>query len=289
MGTTDVDVVGIVGAGFMGSGIAESAARAGVRVVVHDLTDDFLERSRTRVHDSMEQAVVRGKLEPDAREEALARITWTTNLGDLIDSDVVIEAIVEDAVVKADMFARLDELLPATTIIATNTSAIPIAGLAAATTRPDRFLGMHFFSPVPVMGLVEVVVGLQTAESTVEVVEAFARRLGKQPIRTKDRAGFVVSMLLIPYLMSGVRMLEEGFASREDIDDGMRLGAGHPMGPLTLADFIGLDVIASICDSLYEEFHRSEYSQPPLLKRMIASGYLGRKSGRGFYEYPAKH
>jgi 3-hydroxybutyryl-CoA dehydrogenase len=283
---TNINRLGIVGAGFMGSGIAESAARAGVRVIVHDVADAYLDRSRDRVRTSMEQAVVRGKLAANERDEALARISWTTDLTDLAESELVVEAIVEDVAVKADLFARLDELLPAATIIATNTSAIPIAGLAAATSRADRVLGMHFFSPVPVMALVEVVAGLQTAESTVESVEEFARRLGKHPIRTKDRAGFVVSMLLIPYLISAVRMLEEGFATREDIDDGMRLGAGYPMGPLTLCDFIGIDVIASICDSLYEEFHRSEYAQPPLLKRMVASGYLGRKSGRGFYEYP---
>jgi 3-hydroxybutyryl-CoA dehydrogenase len=183
------------------------------------------------------------------------------------------------------MFGRLDEALPTETILASNTSSIPIAGLAAATGRPNRVVGLHFFSPVPVMKLVEVVVALDTAEETVERAEAFAAQIGKTPIKTKDRSGFIVNFLLVPYLMAAVRMYEEGFASREDIDEGMKLGCGHPMGPLTLCDFIGLDVLYSVCDSLYEEFKRDEYAPPPLLKRMVVSGHLGRKAGRGFYEY----
>jgi 3-hydroxybutyryl-CoA dehydrogenase len=204
---------------------------------------------------------------------------------DLVPADLLIEAVVEDASVKEELFRRADELLPDGAILASNTSSIPIAGLAAATERPDRVLGLHFFSPVPVMKLVEVVIGLDTADETVERASAFAEQIGKTAIKTKDRSGFIVNFLLVPYLMAAVRMYEEGFASREDIDEGMKLGCGHPMGPLTLCDFIGLDVLYSVCDSLYEEFKRDEYAPPPLMKRMVVSGHLGRKTGRGFYEY----
>jgi 3-hydroxybutyryl-CoA dehydrogenase len=197
----------------------------------------------------------------------------------------VIEAIVEDITAKREVFGQLDAILPEEALIASNTSSIPIAQLAAATERPDRVIGLHFFSPVPVMKLVEVVVALDTSPETVAAAKAFAERLGKRPIETKDRSGFIVNMLLVPYLMAAVRMYEDGFASREDIDAGMKLGCGHPMGPLTLCDFIGLDVLYAVCDSLYEEFKRDEYAPPPLMKRMVASGRLGRKSGRGFYEY----
>jgi 3-hydroxybutyryl-CoA dehydrogenase len=187
--------------------------------------------------------------------------------------------------VKAGVFRRLDALLEPGAMIASNTSSIPIAQLASQTERRDQVLGLHFFSPAPVMRLVEVVVGIDTTEETVERAEAFIEAIGKRPIRTKDRSGFIVNMLLVPYLMAGVRMYEEGFATREAIDEGMRLGCGHPMGPLELADFIGLDVLYAVCDSLYEEFKRPEYAPPPLLKRMVVSGHHGRKTGRGFYEY----
>ena len=193
--------------------------------------------------------------------------------------------MVEDTEVKVKTFAELDRLLADDVVIASNTSSIPIAGLAASTGRPERVLGLHFFSPVPVMKLVEVVVGIETSDETVERAEAFAERIGKTAIRTKDRSGFVVNFLLVPFLMAAVRMYEEGFASRDDIDEGMKLGCGHPMGPLALCDLIGLDVLYSVCDSLYEEFKRDEYAPPPLMKRMVVSGHLGRKTGRGFYEY----
>jgi 3-hydroxybutyryl-CoA dehydrogenase len=199
--------------------------------------------------------------------------------------DLAIEAASENVELKLDIFRRLDEALGPGAILASNTSSIPIAGLAAATGRPDRVLGLHFFSPVPVMKLVEVVIGLDTADETVERAAAFAEQIGKTAIKTKDRSGFIVNMLLIPYLVAGIRMLEDGFATREDIDTGMKLGCGHPMGPLTLADFIGLDVLYAIGDSLYEEFKQTEYAPPPLLKRMVASGRIGRKANRGFYEY----
>jgi 3-hydroxybutyryl-CoA dehydrogenase len=281
----DVAQIGVVGAGFMGSGIAESAARAGVAVRLYEPQAAPLEHSRSSIESSVARAVQRGKLTDDEAGALVGRIEWSTDLGALSEADLVVEAIVEDEEVKARTFAALDGVVGPETILASNTSSIPIAGLAAATGRPDRVLGLHFFSPVPVMKLVEVVIGLDTSEQTVARASGFAAQIGKTAIKTKDRSGFIVNFLLVPYLMAAVRMYEDGFASREDIDEGMKLGCGHPMGPLTLCDFIGLDVLYSVCDSLYEEFKRDEYAPPPLMKRMVVSGHLGRKTGRGFYEY----
>jgi len=280
-----IEELGVVGAGFMGSGIAESAARAGVTVTLYEPEAAPLEQSRGRIDTSLARVVERGRLSEEDAAALVERIAWSTDLESLAGADLVVEAIVEDERVKADTFRALDAVVKPEAILASNTSSIPIAGLAAATGRADRVLGLHFFSPVPVMKLVEVVVGLDTAPDTVERAEAFAQQIGKTAIRTKDRSGFIVNFLLVPYLMAAVRMYEDGFASREDIDEGMRLGCGHPMGPLTLADFIGLDVLYSVCESLYEEFKREEYAPPPLMKRMVVSGHLGRKTGRGFYEY----
>jgi 3-hydroxybutyryl-CoA dehydrogenase len=277
--------IGVVGAGFMGSGIAEAAARAGARVRVHEPEQAALDRSKGRLGASVERAVARRKLDEGAAHALLERITFHTHIDALAPSEVVIEAVFEDPDVKGPIFRALDELLGEEALIASNTSSIPIAQLASWTQRRERVVGLHFFSPVPVMDLVEVVVGLETSDDTVARAEAFVAAIGKTSIRTKDRSGFIVNMLLVPYLMAAVRMVEDGFASREDIDQGMRLGAGHPMGPLTLCDFIGLDVLYAVCDSLYEEFKRSEYAPPPLLKRMVVSGHHGRKTGRGFYEY----
>jgi 3-hydroxybutyryl-CoA dehydrogenase len=253
---TPVETVGVVGAGFMGSGIAESVARAGTSVVVHEPEQERLDLSRERVSESVAKGVEKGKLSDE-----------------------------EDLDAKAELFGRLDEVASDAVVVASNTSSIPIAELASATTRPERVLGLHFFSPVPVMPLVEVVIGLESSDDTIAQAEAFVDGLGKTAIRTKDRSGFVVNMLLVPYLMAAVRMYEDGFASREDIDQGMKLGCGHPMGPLELCDFVGLDVLYSVCESLYEEFKQPEYAPPPLMKRMVAAGRLGRKAGRGFYEY----
>jgi 3-hydroxybutyryl-CoA dehydrogenase len=286
--TAAISQLGVVGAGFMGSGIAESAARAGLRVHVHEPEEAPLEHSRAQIASSVERAVSRGKLDTEQANALIERITYSTDLESLAGSDLVIEAVVEDEAVKARVFRALDEVMPAEAILASNTSSIPIAGLAAATRRPDRVLGLHFFSPVPVMKLVEIVKGLDTADETVQRAEVFVEAIGKQPIRTKDRSGFIVNMLLVPYLMAAVRMYSEGFASREDIDHGMKLGAGHPMGPLELCDFIGLDVLYAVCDSLYEEFKLPEYAPPPLMKRMVVSGHLGRKTGRGFYAYETR-
>jgi 3-hydroxybutyryl-CoA dehydrogenase len=280
-----VTTVGIVGAGFMGAGIAESAAAAGLQVIAYEPDRGALERAAGRIATSTGRAVERGKLTGDARDELLARIGYETDLDALAETSVVVEAVVEDERVKCDLFARLDAAVPDETVLASNTSSIPIAQLSAATGRPDRVVGLHFFSPVPVMPLVEIVHALDASEDTLATAEGLVRMLGKTPIHTKDRSGFVVNMLLVPYLMSAVRMYEDGFATREDIDEGMRLGCGHPMGPLTLCDFIGLDVLYSVCDSLYDEFKEPSYAPPPLLKRMVVSGRLGRKAGRGFYDY----
>ncbi|MGH2909209.1 MAG: 3-hydroxybutyryl-CoA dehydrogenase [Solirubrobacteraceae bacterium] len=281
----EISRVAIVGAGFMGSGIAESCAAAGVDVTVYEPEEAPLVRSRSRLAQSTDRAVSRGKMSAEDAERLKARIAYTTTLDDLHDVDGVMEAVVEDPRVKGKLFQTLDELLPDARFLASNTSSIPIAEIGSWTRRPDRVLGLHFFSPVPVMRLVEVVVALDTAPETITVAESFASGIGKRPIQTKDRSGFIVNMLLVPYLMAAVRMYEDGFASREDIDEGMRLGCGHPMGPLTLCDFIGLDVLYAVCDSLYEEFKRPEYAPPPLLKRMVVSGHHGRKAGRGFYDY----
>jgi 3-hydroxybutyryl-CoA dehydrogenase len=281
-----VSLIGVVGAGFMGCGIAESAAAAGKHVIVYEPEASPFERSRQSLTTSVARAVSRGKLDREEGERLVERVLFTTRFADLGGADAVIEAITEDVNVKSEVFARLGEELPEVQFLASNTSSIPIAELAAHTPHPERVLGLHFFSPVPVMKLVEVVTAIDTASETVEAAEAFASDIGKHPIRTKDRSGFIVNMLLVPYLMAAVRMYEDGFATREDIDTGMKLGCGHPMGPLTLCDFIGLDVLYAVCDSLYEEFKRPEYAPPPLMKRMVVSGHHGRKTGRGFYEYP---
>jgi 3-hydroxybutyryl-CoA dehydrogenase len=280
-----VSRIAVVGAGFMGSGIAESAASAGIDVTVFEPEQAPLDRSQERLKVSVDRAVSRSKMTAEQAEQLIERIAYTTDLADLDGVDGVCEAVIEDPRVKGRLFADLDKRLPDAQFLASNTSSIPIAEIASWTQTPERVLGLHFFSPVPVMKLVEVVVALDTADSTVGVAEDFASAIGKSPIRTKDRSGFIVNMLLVPYLMAAVRMYEDGFASREDIDEGMRQGCGHPMGPLTLCDFIGLDVLYAVCDSLYEEFKRPEYAPPPLLKRMVVSGHHGRKAGRGFYEY----
>ena len=282
---SDLSRIGVVGGGFMGSGIAESAAAAGVSATVYEPEQAPLDRSRASLDTSVARAVSRGKLSREDGDALIERVHYTTTFEDLDDVDAVVEAVVEDPRVKGKLFAQLDQELPSAQFLASNTSSIPVAELAAWTQRPERVIGLHFFSPVPVMKLVEVVVALDTADETVKRAEAFATQIGKRAIRTKDRSGFIVNMLLVPYLMAAVRMYEDGFASREDIDEGMRLGCGHPMGPLTLCDFIGLDVLYAVCDSLYEEFKRPEYAPPPLLKRMVVSGHHGRKAGEGFYKY----
>jgi 3-hydroxybutyryl-CoA dehydrogenase len=282
---SEIQSVAVVGAGFMGTGIAESVAVAGIPVIVRDVDDASLGRARERLDTSLARAVRGGKLDASQARVVREQIELTTNLDAISQADLVIEAVPEDERLKMSVMGAIDEVASPDAIVASNTSSIPIAGPAQAIRTPGRVLGLHLFSPVPVMMLVEVVVALDTSQATVERSKRFIERLGKQPIETKDRSGFIVNMLLVPYLMAAVRMYEDGFATREDIDNGMKLGCGHPMGPLTLCDFIGLDVLYAVCDSLYEEFKRDEYAPPPLLKRMVASGRLGRKSGRGFYDY----
>jgi 3-hydroxybutyryl-CoA dehydrogenase len=279
-----IQSVAVLGGGFMGAGIAESASLAGLPVLIRELPE-YLAVARTRLEKSMDSAVKRGKLDSDKRDAALARVSLSSELKDVAGSDLVIEAVPENLSLKLSIMKELNEIVSDDTILASNTSSIPIAELAGAVSRPGRVVGLHFFSPVPAMKLVEIVRALDTSDETITSAKEFVTRLGKQPIVTKDRSGFIVNFLLTSYLMGAVRMYEEGFASREDIDAGMKLGAGHPMGPLQLCDFIGLDVLQAVCTSMFDEFKRDEYAPPPLMKRMIASGRLGRKSGRGFYEY----
>lgn len=276
--------MGVVGGGFMGVGIAETAAVAGIAVMVRDLPE-YVDGARARLEHSLDRAAKRGKLDAAARDAALEKVTWTSDLADLAEAQLVIEAVPEDAELKTSIIKALGAIVADDAIIASNTSSIPIAQLAGSVHNAERVVGLHFFSPVPVMALVEIVRALDTSDETIAQAHAFVQALGKRAIETKDRSGFIVNFLLIPYLMAAVRMYEDDFASREDIDEGMKLGAAHPMGPLTLCDFIGLDVLHAVCTSLYEEFKRPEYAPPPLMKRMIAAGRLGRKSGRGFYDY----
>ena len=270
---------------MMGTGIAEAVAVAGLRAIVYEPERGPLERSCERIEASLAKAVARGKLQPDVAADARDAIVHTTDIDDLRAAEFVIEAVTEHEAIKTTVFRELDELVGPEVVLASNTSSIPITTLAAATANPQRVLGLHFFSPVPVMGLVEIVPGLQTSEDVVVAAEDFAHRVGKHAIRSRDRAGFLVNALLIPYLVAAVRLYDDGLATREDIDDGMRLGCGHPMGPLTLCDFIGLDVVDGICTSMYDEFRRDEYSPPPLLRRMVSAGCLGRKTRQGFYDY----
>ena len=280
-----IERVAVLGGGLMGSGIAESAAAAGLPVIVRDIDEAAIEAAGRRIDQSLHHATARGKLDAEGAAEIRERVILTTELADLAEADLVVEAVPENAELKARILAQVAGVVSEQALIASNTSSIPIAQLAANISNPQRVLGLHFFSPVPVMGLVEIVVALDTSEDTVAAASEFAELIGKKPIVTKDRSGFIVNMLLVPYLMAAVRMYEEGFATRESIDEGMKLGCGHPMGPLTLSDFIGLDVLYAIGDSLYEEFKRAEYAPPPLLKRMVASGRIGRKAKRGFYDY----
>jgi len=278
--------IGVVGGGLMGSGIAEVCARSGVDVTVVEADEQRAERSRAAIEKSLDRGVRAGKLEQADRDAAAERLAFTVALEDLEGADAAIEAIVEDGAAKRELFVRLDELLPDARFLASNTSSVPIMKLAAGTTQPDRVLGLHFFNPVPVLPLVEIVTSIMTTPETVETARSFAEdTLGKRSIRSQDRAGFVVNTLLVPYLLSAIRMYESGFASKEDIDQGMVLGCAHPMGPLALSDLIGLDTLLAISQSLYEEFRDPGSVAPAVLNRMVEAGLLGRKAGRGFYDY----
>jgi 3-hydroxybutyryl-CoA dehydrogenase len=283
----DIQRVGVVGCGLMGSGIAEVCARAGLDVLVNEAHPDAVTAGRARITGSLDKALRNGKLDDAGHEAASSRLAFTTDLGDFADRDLVIEAVAEHEPTKVEIFTTLDKVVVREdAILGSNTSSIPIMKLGMATRRPQQIVGIHFFNPVPVLTLVEIVTSLLTGERTVERAEAFATAvLGKQVIRSQDRAGFVVNALLVPYLLSAIRMLESGFASAEDIDTGMVLGCAHPMGPLHLTDLIGLDTTRAIAESLYEEFKEPLYSPPPLLLRMVDAGLFGRKSGRGFHTY----
>jgi len=275
-----------VGSGIMGAGIAEVAARSGCDVVVREVTAELADAGRARIAASLERAVTRGKLAPADRDATLARIRATTSLDDLADRDLVIEAVVEDEPTKTALYRELSAIVRPDCVLASNTSSIPISRLAAAAQGPERVLGMHFFNPVPVLPLVELVPSLRTGQSTVDTARAFAEhRLGKKTVLCKDRAGFVVNALLVPYLLAAIRMVEAGVATAEDVDTAMVAGANHPMGPLALTDLIGLDTTAAVAVSMYEEFKEPLYAAPPLLLRMVEAGLLGRKSGQGFFSY----
>jgi len=276
---------GVVGGGIMGAGIAEVVAVAGNDVTVVESTEAFAEAARGRIDTSLQRAVKAGRATEEQAQAALARISLVTDLDALADRELVIEAVPEDERIKTELFARLDAIVRPGVVLATNTSSIPITRIAAATGRPDRVVGIHFFNPVPVLPLVEIVAGPLTGAHTVEEAEEFARSLGKRTIRAKDRAGFVVNALLVPYLLSAIRMVEAGHATPEDIDAGMVAGANHPMGPLALTDLIGLDTTAAVAESMCAEFKEPLYAPPPLLRRMVEAGLLGRKSGRGFFSY----
>jgi 3-hydroxybutyryl-CoA dehydrogenase len=277
--------VGVLGAGLMGSGIAEVAAKSGYATVVREVSEELGRKGLGRIEGSLSKAVEKSKLSPEDRDAARSRLSATTELSALADCDIVIEAIVENLDLKKETYRELDRLCKPETIFCSNTSSLTITEMSAATERPDRFAGLHFFNPVPVMKLVEVVRTIATSDATFDTVFEFARSLGKDPIRAHDNSGFVVNRLLVPYLLDAVRSLEEGVGSKEDIDKGMELGCGHPMGPLKLLDFVGLDTTYYIAQIMFDEYREKRFAPPPLLKRMVLAGRLGKKSGRGFYEY----
>jgi 3-hydroxybutyryl-CoA dehydrogenase len=280
-----IQKVGVVGCGLMGSGIAQSAATAGFDTTVRDVSQGLLDRGRERIVKSLDRGVERGKLTGEARQEILARLLFVTDLRELRACDIVIEAVTEELELKNSLWRELDGLCPAATIFASNTSSLTIASMADTTSRADRFVGLHFFNPVPVMPLVEIVRTDRTSAETVERAYAFTRLLGKEPVEATDTPGFIVNLLLVPYLLDAARALERGAASTADIDRAMQLGCGHPMGPLSLLDFIGLDTVVRIADIMLAAYQEKRYEAPPLLRRMVADGDHGRKSGKGFYDY----
>jgi len=280
-----IQKVGVAGCGLMGSGIAEVAARAEFDVVVREVDESSVEAGRGRIEKSLGRAVKKEKISAEERDEVLERIRFTTQLDALADRDLVVEAVVEDLEIKNQLFGRLDELCGADTIFASNTSSLTITDMAAAVNRPDRVVGLHFFNPVPVMKLVEVVRTIATSEETFDRAFKFARELGKEPIAARDNSGFVVNLLLVPYMLDAIRQLERGVASMTDMDKAMVLGCGYPMGPFTLCDFVGNDTTLRIAEIMFDEYREERYAPPPLLKRLVAMGRFGRKSGKGFYDY----
>jgi 3-hydroxybutyryl-CoA dehydrogenase len=280
-----IEKIGVVGCGLMGSGIAQTAAQAGLQVTVREVTTELIDKGFASIDKSLARLVQRGTLTAAERDAARSRLRGTTKLEDLAGCDFIIEAITEQLPAKKDLFRALDAVCPPQTIYASNTSSLSITEMAVATRRPERFVGLHFFNPVPIMKLAEVIRTIATDPKVYEQVTAFAGRLGKAAVRTSDRTGFVVNRLLVPYLLDAIRALEEGVASIPDIDQAMKLGCGHPMGPLTLLDFVGLDTTYYIANIMFDEFKERRFAPPPLLKRMVMAGWNGRKAGRGFYEY----
>ncbi len=282
---SDVKKVGVLGCGLMGSGIAEVCAKAGYSTIVREISGEVVERGRGAIEKSLGRAVEKGRLSGDDRDAILGRLEFTTSLKDLKDVDIVIEAVVEDLELKREMFGELDKICPEHTIFASNTSSLTIADMAVAAGRADRMVGLHFFNPVPVMKLVEVVRTITTSDDTFKAAMRFAESVGKEPVACKDNSGFIVNRLLVPYMLDAIRALESGVGSMTDIDKAMQLGLGHPMGPFILGDFVGLDTLLKVGEIMFDEYRESRFAPPPLLKRMISAGYYGRKSGRGFYDY----
>jgi 3-hydroxybutyryl-CoA dehydrogenase len=280
-----IDSVGVLGGGLMGSGIAEVTARAGYSTYVREVSSELADRSRRSIEKSLARAVERGKLTHDDGNAALARLAFGTDLQAAAVGKIVIEAVVEDLDVKNHLWHELNRLAKPETIFASNTSSLTIAAMASASGRPDRLIGMHFFNPVPVMPLVELVPTIGTSAHTTEEVVAFARSIGKQPVMAKDASGFIVNRLLVPYMLDAVRAVEQGVGSTVDIDTAMKLGTGVPMGPLTLLDFVGIDTACRIAEIMFDEYRETRFAPPPLLRRMVLAGWFGRKSGRGFYDY----
>jgi 3-hydroxybutyryl-CoA dehydrogenase len=281
----DIKTVGVLGCGLMGSGIAQVSAAAGYKTIVREVNDQYLQNGLRRIRKFLEDGVAKGKATADAKDKTLANLSGTTTFDELKDCDLIVEAIVENVTDKKHTYAALERVVGRHTIFVSNTSSLCITELAAATARPDRFGGLHFFNPVPIMKLVEVIRALTTSDETHQSVFQFAKSLGKEPITAPDRPGFIVNRLLVPYLLDAIRSYENGLGTIEDIDTGMKLGCGHPMGPFTLLDFVGLDTTYYIANIMFDEFREPAYAPPPLLKRMVLAGRLGRKTGHGFYKY----
>lgn len=284
----EIRKVGVIGCGIMGSGIVEVCAKAGAEVTYVEVSDERAERGKAKIEKSLTKAVERGKIPEELRDETLGRITGSTDLGELGDSDLVIEAATENLETKLEIFRTLDKVTRPEVVLATNTSSLPIIQMAMVTERPDRVIGTHFFNPPPVMKLLEVIRAITTSDETVELIAGFAERIEKTTVYAKDRAGFIVNYLLTYYLNSAIRMLDEEFATKEDIDTAVKLGLSHPLGPFELLDLIGLDTMMSVSEVLYEEFRDPDVAPPPLARRMVQAGFLGRKTGKGFYDYSAK-
>ena len=285
MDINSIKTVGVVGCGLMGAGIVETCARAGFHVVVREVNDDLLQKGLKRLQDSMSKAAQRGKLSQADLDATLSRIKGTLNLSDFKDCDLVIEAAVENMSLKKTLFTELDSICRADVILASNTSSLCVTEMASATERPDKVLGLHFFNPVPVMPLLEIVRALLTSDEALDLARSFGEKLGKTIVVARDRPGFIANLLFVPYALDAIRWLDAGLATQEEIDTTMKLGFNHPMGPFTLMDFVGLDTLLFIADAMYGEFKDARYAAPPLLRRMVLAGLWGRKSGRGFYNY----